>query len=149
MHNSAFRLVDAFAVENVVLLGYEAGSLGQNTRLSNEGFSGISNFPLPRNLLIRMFSHGASYRLPEERNFQLNSCVSLKLEKSVSPLPRHYSNQYESASPVKFKVFSCYFVNNAVSEREANYAVLQQPKSQPSPVFTRIKELLVRLNHGN
>jgi len=43
---------------------------------------------------------------------------------------------------VKFKVFSCYFVNSAASEHEANYAVLQQPKSQPSPVF--INELLVR-----
>ena len=99
-------MVKAFAVEDVVLLGYEAKSLGQNTGLSNEVFfSGISNFPLPKNLWNRIFSDGASCRFPEERNSQPKSCVSLKLEKFVSLLPRHYSNQYESASPVKFKVF--------------------------------------------
>jgi hypothetical protein len=140
-------LINAFAVEVVVLLGHEAGPLGKNTGLPKEVFfSGVSNFPLPRNLWIRIFSDGASCRLPEERNSQLNSCVGFKLGKFVSPLPRYYSNQYKSASPVEFKVFSCYFVKNAVSEREANCAVLQQPKSQPSPVF--INELLVRLSHG-
>lgn len=75
------------------------------------------------------------------------TAACLKLGKFVSPLPRHYSNKYESVSLVKFKVFPCYFVNNTVSEHEADYAVLQQSKSQHSPVF--MNELLVRLNHGN
>ena len=81
--NRAFRLVNAFVVENLVLLRYEAGSLGQNTGLSNGLFSGISNFTLPRNFRIRIFSDRASCRLPEERNPQLNNCVNLKFGKFV------------------------------------------------------------------
>jgi squalene cyclase len=71
--------------------------------------------------------------------FRLTAALALNVETLSSP---HNSNQYESTSPVKFKAFSCYFAINAVSEHEASYSVLQQPKSQPSPVF--ITKLLVR-----
>jgi len=94
--------------------------LAHYTGLSNELFSDISNVSLSRNLWIRISNDGASYQFPEEWNLQLNGCVSLEFGNFVSILPRHHSSQYESASPVKFKVFSCYFINSAVSKHEAN-----------------------------